>query len=150
MSARVCPPAMPQLVRPAADPSAVILFDGVCNLCNAWVNFVIDHDRAETFSFGAQQSAAGQAMLGALHLTEQDLAGIMLVADGRIYTDSTAILEICARLPRPWKFAALLRFIPRSVRDAVYRWVSRHRYRWFGRSAVCRVPTPVLQRRFLA
>lgn len=131
-------------------PGAVILFDGVCNLCNAWVNFVIDRDRAEIFSFGAQQSAGGQAMLGTLHLTGQDLAGIILVAGDRVYTDSTAILEIYARLPDPWKLVALLRFIPRPLRDAVYRWVTRHRYKWFGRSAACRVPTPQLQRRFLA
>jgi predicted DCC family thiol-disulfide oxidoreductase YuxK len=133
-----------------APPGAVILFDGVCNLCNAWVNFVIDRDRAEIFSFGAQQSAGGQAMLGALHLTGQDLAGIILVAGDRVYTDSTAMLEIYARLPDPWKLVALLRFIPRPLRDAVYRWVTRHRYKWFGRSAACRVPTPQLQRRFLA
>ena len=133
-----------------APPGAVILFDGVCNLCNTWVNFVIDRDRAEIFSFGAQQSAGGQAMLGALHLTGQDLAGIILVAGDRVYTDSTAMLEIYARLPDPWKLVALLRFIPRPLRDAVYRWVTRHRYKWFGRSAACRVPTPQLQRRFLA
>jgi predicted DCC family thiol-disulfide oxidoreductase YuxK len=129
---------------------ALILFDGVCNLCNAWVNFVIDHDRAESFFFGAQQSAGGQAILGALHLKGQDLAGIILVVGSRVYIDSTAILEICARLPRPWKYVALLRLIPRPFRDAVYRWLARHRYKWFGRSAACRVPTPQLQRRFLA
>lgn len=133
----------------ASHPEAVILFDGVCNLCNAWVSFVIDHDRSETFAFGAQQSPGGHAMLDALHYTGPDLAGIILVTDGRVYTDSTAILEICARLPRPWQFAAFLRVIPRPVRDAVYRWIARHRYRWFGRTPACRVPTPELQRRFL-
>jgi predicted DCC family thiol-disulfide oxidoreductase YuxK len=135
---------------PAPERGAIILFDGVCNLCNAWVNFVIDRDRAETFSFGAQQSAGGQALLGALRLEGRDLAGIVLVAGGRAYTDSTAILEICARLPRPWTYLARLRLIPRPVRDALYRWISRHRYKWFGKCTACRVPTPQLQRRFLA
>ena len=133
----------------APNRGAVILFDGVCNLCNALVNFVLDRDRAETFSFGAQQAAAGQTMLGALHLEGRELAGIILVAGGRVYTDSTAILEICARLPRPWKWVALLRRVPRPVRDAVYRWITTHRYKWFGTSATCRIPTPQLQRRFL-
>lgn len=141
---------MVRRMSPASDHGAVILFDGVCNLCNAWVNFVIDCDQAETFSFGAQQSAGGQALLGALHLEGRDLAGIVLVAGGRAYTDSTAILEICARLPPPWTYLALLRLIPRPVRDAGYRWIARHRHKWFGWSATCRVPTPKLQRRFLA
>ena len=134
----------------ASNGGAVILFDGVCNLCNALVNFVIDRDRAETFRFGAQQSAGGRTMLDRLHLTGRDLGGIILVADGRAYRDSTAILEICARLPRPWKYLALLRFVPRRIRDAVYRWITGHRYQWFGRSTACRVPTPQLVRRFLA
>jgi len=133
-----------------SGPGAVILFDGVCNLCNAWVNFIIDRDQSETFSFGAQQSAGGRAMLETLHLTGQDLAGIILVAGGRVYTDSTAILEICRRLPRPWQYVALLRVIPRPVRDAAYHWVTRRRYKWFGKSAACRVPTAQLRRRFLA
>ena len=133
----------------ASNGSAVILFDGVCNLCNALVNFVIDRDRAEIFSFGAQQSAGGRAMLSGLHLTGADLAGIVLVTDSRVYTDSTAILEICARLPSPWKYIALLRLVPRPVRDTLYRGITRHRYQWFGRSAACRVPTAELTRRFL-
>jgi predicted DCC family thiol-disulfide oxidoreductase YuxK len=132
------------------QPGAVILFDGVCNLCNAWVNFVIDHDRSETFAFGAQQSAGGRAVLDALRWTGRDLAGIILVADGRVYADSTAILEIYRRLGSPWRYFALLRIIPRPVRDAVYHWVARHRYKWFGKSETCRVPTPQLRRRFLA
>lgn len=89
-------------------------------------------------------------MLHGMHLTGRDLAGIILVVNGRVYTDSTAILEICARLSRPWNFIAMLRLIPRSVRDILYRWITRHRYEWFGRSATCRVPTPQLARRFLA
>ena len=134
----------------APHGSAVILFDGVCNLCNTFVNFVIDRDRDEIFSFGAQQSAGGRKLLDGLHLTERALAGIILAADGRVYTDSAAILEICARLPRPWKLVAGFRFIPRPLRDTVYRWITRHRYQWFGRSAECRVPTPELARRFLS
>lgn len=141
---------VPDRMSASSKPGAVILFDGVCNLCNAWINFVIDHDRSETFSFGTQQSAGGRAVLDTLHLTGRDLAGIILVADGRVSTDSTAILEIYRRLAGPWRYIALLRVIPRPVRDAVYRWVARHRYKWFGKSDTCRVPTPQLRRRFLA
>jgi predicted DCC family thiol-disulfide oxidoreductase YuxK len=140
---------MRSLAGGSSNERAVILFDGVCNLCNGLVNFIIDHDRTEIFSFGAQQSAGGQTMLNGLHLGRPDLRGIVLVVGQRVYTDSTAILEIFARLPRPWNFLAALRFIPRPVRDAVYGWIARHRYQWFGRSGACRVPTPQLARRFL-
>ncbi len=127
----------------------VVLFDGVCNLCNAWVNFVIDHDPSETFVFGAQQSARGRAMLAEMGLPGPVLPGVVVVAADRILTDSAAILEICARLAPPWRFFALFRMIPRPLRDAVYRWVARHRYAWFGTSAACRIPTPELAHRFL-
>ncbi len=127
----------------------VVLFDGVCNLCNAWVNFVIDHDRFGVFVFGAQQSARGRAILEELHLPAPVLAGIVVVAGRRVYTDSAAILEVCARLPPPWRLIGFLRIIPRPIRDAVYRWVARHRYAWFGKSATCRVPAPELEHRFL-
>jgi predicted DCC family thiol-disulfide oxidoreductase YuxK len=137
-------------MRSPSGSSAVILFDGVCNLCNAWVNFVIDRDPSERFSFGAQQSAGGQALLGTLRLAGRDLAGIILVADDSVFTDSTAIIEICARLPAPSRYLAWLRIVPRPVRDTAYRWVARHRYEWFGTSATCRVPTPELRRRFLS
>lgn len=127
----------------------VILFDGVCNLCSAWVNFVIDHDASGHFYFAAQQSAAGQAIMRAHDLTGRRLSAIVLVAGERVYIGSSAILQICARLRQPWRILAVLRIIPRPFRDVVYGQVARHRYRWFGKSDMCRVPRPELKRRFI-
>ncbi|HEV2439470.1 MAG TPA: DCC1-like thiol-disulfide oxidoreductase family protein [bacterium] len=127
----------------------IILFDGVCNLCNAWVNFVLDRDPSGTFSFAAQQSAAGQAMIGARGLGGAPLTAIVLVADERVYVGSSAILEICARLGNPWRALAVLRVIPRPFRDFLYGFVARRRYRWFGKSDTCRVPAPDIKRRFI-
>jgi predicted DCC family thiol-disulfide oxidoreductase YuxK len=127
----------------------VILFDGVCNLCNAWVNFVIDWDPAGTFYFAAQQSTAGQAIIRAHDLGDSPLSAIVLVAEERVYIGSSAILQICARLRNPWRTLAVLRVIPRPLRDFLYGLIARHRYRWFGKSDTCRVPTPEIKRRFI-
>jgi len=134
--------------------SATILFDGVCNLCNGFVQFVIRHDAAGRFRFAALQSEAAQALLAAhgQALAPAELAdptSVMLVADGRVYTHSAAVLRIAARLDGPWRVLALGRALPRPWRDAAYRFVARHRYRWFGRQESCMLPTPELRGRFL-
>jgi predicted DCC family thiol-disulfide oxidoreductase YuxK len=129
--------------------SAVILFDGVCNFCNAWVNFVIDRDQRGEFCFATQQSPGGQAFLHGREVPAPSLSSIILLADDHVYIESTAMLRVCARLQSPWRFLALLLIIPRPVRDAAYRWFAKHRYRWFGRSETCRVPTPDVRGRFI-
>jgi predicted DCC family thiol-disulfide oxidoreductase YuxK len=97
--------------------SVVILFDGVCNFCNAWVNFVIDRDQRGEFCFAAQQSPGGQAFLGRRGVPGPSLSSIILVVDDHVYLESTAILQVCARLQSPWRFLALLLMIPRPVRE---------------------------------
>ena len=89
---------------PVAEP--VILFDGVCNLCNAWVRFVVRHDPAGIFRFAAQQSAIGQAMIEKHFSTSPQLSSVILIMGDIVYTDSTAVLEICARLAPPWSWIA--------------------------------------------
>lgn len=128
---------------------AVILFDGICNFCNRWVDVVIKHDPHGVFRFAAQQSPGGQAMLRARRLSWTTPMSIVLLAGDRVYVDSEAIVRICARLRGPWRACALLAVIPRPVRDAVYRWIAKHRYRWFGVSEACRVPAPDLAERFI-
>ncbi|NVO32747.1 thiol-disulfide oxidoreductase DCC family protein [Hymenobacter lapidiphilus] len=129
----------------------VILFDGVCNLCNGFVQFIIRHDAAGQFRFAALQSAAGQELLRAHQLpapSEPD--SVVLLADGQAYTHSAAALGIVARLGGRW--AGLARagcWFPRPLRDAVYRLIARNRYRWFGRQESCWLPTLELQSRFL-
>jgi predicted DCC family thiol-disulfide oxidoreductase YuxK len=132
-----------------ALPAPVVLFDGVCNLCNAWVRFVVRHDRAGIFRFAAQQSPIGQAMIGEHTSGSRALSSVILVAGDSVYTESTAVLEICARLHPPWSWIGLLRVIPRRVRDSCYRFVVRHRYQWFGRTDTCQVPSTDVRSRFI-
>jgi predicted DCC family thiol-disulfide oxidoreductase YuxK len=133
------------------DDRPVVMFDGVCNLCNGAVRFVIDRDPAGVFRFAALQSDAGRALLARLgvQLAPGDPETIVLVEGGRVYERSDAAVRIARRLAGPWRLFALLAIVPRRLRDAVYRFVARHRYRWFGRTAECRVPTPALRARFL-
>ncbi len=127
----------------------VVLFDGVCNLCNAWVRFVVRHDPTGIFRFAAQQSPIGQAMIRQHMKGFRQLSNVVLIAGDSVYTESTAILEICARLGPPWSWIAVLRVIPRRVRDACYDFVARHRYQWFGRTDNCQVLSTDLRSRFI-
>jgi predicted DCC family thiol-disulfide oxidoreductase YuxK len=129
--------------------SSVILFDGVCNLCNAWVRFVVRHDPAGIFRFAAQQSPIGQAMIEKHISGSQQLSSVILITGNTVCTESTAVLEICARFAPPWSWIALLRVIPRGLRDTCYRFVVRHRYQWFGRTDTCQVPPADIRSRFI-
>ncbi|GMQ80868.1 MAG: thiol-disulfide oxidoreductase DCC family protein [Rhodothermia bacterium] len=126
-----------------------ILFDGVCHLCNSSVNFVIDHDRDAYFRFGALQSDEGVALLREASFPAGYLDSILLIEDGNVYRESKAALRIARHLTGLWPLFYWFRFIPRSIRDGVYAWVARNRYKWFGRSDECRIPTPELKARFL-
>ena len=132
---------------------AVILFDGVCNLCNGFVQFVIRHDQAGRFRFAALQSPEGQALLAAhgqpLPTPLADPDSVLLVQGGRVYAHSTAVLHIAQGLGWPWRLAGAGWLLPQGWRDALYRYVARNRYRWFGRQASCLLPTPALKSRFL-
>jgi predicted DCC family thiol-disulfide oxidoreductase YuxK len=129
----------------ATPPKAVVLFDGVCNLCNVTVRFIIAHDPAAYFHFAALESKAAGRMLGARALPDS----IVFVEDGVLYTRSTAALRIARRLGLPWRLIGVLMVVPRPLRDLIYDWIARHRYRWFGRQDACMVPTPELRARFL-
>ena len=128
---------------------AVVLFDGVCNLCNASVNFIIDRDAVAYFQFAALQSDAAKAYLAQCRLPADFLEGIVLCEEDRCFTRSTAVLRILRRLGGLWSLLYALIIVPRSLRDAVYDWIIRRRYRWFGKTERCRIPTPELQARFL-
>jgi predicted DCC family thiol-disulfide oxidoreductase YuxK len=127
----------------------LILFDGVCNLCNAWVRFVIRHDPAGVFRFAAQQSPTGQAIIEDHLRGTAQLSSVILIEDNATYTESEAVLRVLAQLHPPWSWISLLRFIPRRVRDACYRFVVRHRHRWFGRTEVCQLPPADMRSRFI-
>jgi predicted DCC family thiol-disulfide oxidoreductase YuxK len=126
-----------------------VLFDGVCNLCNASVGFIVDRDRRGYFSFAALQSEAGRRRLASHGPLPESMDSIVLLEDGRLYSRSRAALRIARRLDGLWPLLFALSVVPVPIADAVYAWVARRRYRWFGRTEACRVPTPALKGRFL-
>lgn len=126
-----------------------MLFDGVCNLCNGTVDFIIDRDPQARFRFAALQSDSARPLLARCGLPAQFLDNIVLVEDGACYLRSAAALRIARGLRFPWPLLYAFVLVPRPLRDAVYDWVARNRYRWFGKRASCRMPTPALRARFL-
>ncbi|WP_310397027.1 thiol-disulfide oxidoreductase DCC family protein [Hymenobacter sp.] len=130
-----------------------ILFDGVCNLCNGFVQFVIRHDSEGRFRFAALQSDAARTLLATHGVAPADLTAepdsVLLLSGGRVYSHSTAVLRIARGLGGVWRLAGVGGVLPRTWRDALYRFVARHRYRWFGRRESCMLPTPALKARFL-
>jgi len=138
-----------------------VLFDGKCNLCNGSVQFIIDHERAPNLRFAPLQSdiaserlkatlgedATRALVLGAAGSGDPD--SIVVIEDGKAYTHSTAALRLAAHLTAPWRWAFVFYVVPRFIRDLVYRWIARNRYRWFGKTESCRVPTPELRARFI-
>jgi predicted DCC family thiol-disulfide oxidoreductase YuxK len=138
----------------AADARAptggvVVLFDGVCNLCNGAVQFLLRRDRRRRFRFAALQSAAGQALLRQHGMATDSLETIVVLEGGRARVRSAAALLLARRLPWPWPLLAIFTVCPRPLRDALYSFVARHRYRWFGRRESCMLPTPETADRFL-
>ena len=129
---------------------AVVLFDGVCNLCNGAVNFIIDRDPSVRFRFAALQSSQAEALLAPLgRVPEPDPQSFILVEEGRVYERSTAALRIARRLPGAWRLLYAFIVVPAPLRDVAYRFIARNRYRWFGKADTCRMPTPELRKRFL-
>lgn len=126
----------------------IVLFDGVCNLCNGVVNFLIEHDPQHQFRFAALQSATGQRLL-AEYPALATIDSIVLIENDRAYVKSDAALYIARRLKAPWSWLYLWRGLPRSWRDNIYDYVARNRYRFFGRMEACRVPSPALKALFL-
>jgi predicted DCC family thiol-disulfide oxidoreductase YuxK len=127
-----------------------VLIDGVCNLCNAIVAFLVRHDPPPArFRFAALQSASGQRLLRHLGLPTDDFDTFVLLEDDRVFVRSSAALRVLRKLGLPWSLLWPLILVPRALRDAVYTWVARHRYGWFGKREACLVPTPELQARFL-
>lgn len=124
----------------------IILFDGVCNLCNGAVTFIIDRDPEGYFAFAPLQSETGKKLLG---IEETRLESIVLIENGERYSESTAALKIARRLRGAWPLLYGFIVVPRALRDSVYRFVAANRYRLFGKTDSCRLPTPELKKRFL-
>jgi len=125
-----------------------VLFDGVCNLCNGLVRFVAANDPMGRFRFASLESPEGLALLAATGGAPRG-DSVVLIDYGRRYERSDAALYIALGLRPPWPLAFVLIAIPRALRDALYEWVARNRYRWFGRQTACPIPPPALRARFL-
>lgn len=138
--------------RPRADQAPVIVFDGVCVLCNGWGRFLLERDQGR-YRFASMQSDAGRALLAGHGLDPDEPASFLLVetqgaGTGRAWTDSDAIRRVLTGLGGPWTIAVLIALIPRFLRDPLYRMVARNRYRWFGTTS-CTVPDETQRSRFL-
>lgn len=129
---------------------AVILFDGVCNLCHGTVRFVLPRDPRGHFRFASLQSDAGRALVLRFGRDPGQLDTVYVVTEAGILERSEAILEILRQLRAPWSWLAVARVLPRSWRDALYGFVARRRYAWFGRRDVCAMPEPGWEQRFLS
>jgi predicted DCC family thiol-disulfide oxidoreductase YuxK len=126
-----------------------ILFDGVCNLCNSSVNWVIDHDKKGLFSFASLQSEFGKRRAKELGLGEDYMDTIVFDDEGTLYTQSSAVIKVLRYMGGVYSASIFLLLIPTFIRDFVYKTVANNRYKWFGKRDVCRVPTPELKARFL-
>ncbi len=131
----------------------IILFDGVCNLCERSVQFVIRHDPDAKFMFAPLQSDYARTLLNnpELNLEEfqaDDPGSFVLIAAGKVSLGSDAWLSICRQLDGWPRMFSVFQVVPRYIRDSVYDFIGRHRYQWFGKKPECMVPTPDIQRRF--
>jgi len=131
------------------EHQAIVLFDGVCNLCNGAVQFILRRDRAGYYRFASLQGRSGSALLAEHGLDGGYRSSMIVIENGRLYVKSDAALRICTHLGAAWPMLALLRIVPRPIRDFVYEFVANNRYRWFGKRESCMLPRPEHRARFL-
>jgi predicted DCC family thiol-disulfide oxidoreductase YuxK len=127
----------------------ILLFDGLCNLCNGYVNFVLKHDTEKIFRFASQQSQSGQDLLSRFGLPSSQMSTVVLIEGESVYFKSTAALRVLRKLEWPYRGLYLGILIPASTRDWAYTLIAKNRYRIFGKREACMVPTPDLAVRFL-
>ncbi|MBN8851009.1 MAG: thiol-disulfide oxidoreductase DCC family protein [Sphingobacteriales bacterium] len=127
----------------------IVLFDGVCNLCSRSVQFILKRDRRGIFRFASLQSSLGQSLLQQSGLPTDGLDSFVLIDNGKIYTRSSGALRVLKRLGGLLSLLYGLWIVPRPVRDKLYDWVARNRYRWFGKEDSCWLPRPEWKERFL-
>lgn len=127
----------------------VVLFDGVCNLCSSSVQFILKHDKKNQFLFGSLQGNYGQEMLQKYQLSSSEFNSFMLIEEGKLYTKSTGALRMLKYIGGFWGLAYGFIIVPKFIRDAVYNWISRNRYKWFGKKNECWLPSAELKSKFL-
>lgn len=128
----------------------IILFDGVCNLCNSSIQFVIKRDKSDVFRYAALQSDIGEQLTSERGIDTAQVDSIILIEPGiAYYTKSDAALEIAGHLKGYRTLSKLLKWIPTPIRNVAYDFVARNRYKWYGKQDACMIPTPELQAKFL-
>ena len=125
------------------------MFDGVCNLCSGSVQFIIKRDSKRIFKFASLQSEFGQQQLKRLGISTDSFQSIILIKDESILQQSDAALEIAKHLSGLWPMFFGFKVLPRFIRDAVYDWIAKNRYSWFGKKESCWLPSPDLKSRFI-
>lgn len=127
----------------------MIFFDGICNLCNASVNFVIDRDAKGFFRFAPLQSEFAKSTLKDFQVDSSELESIVFLANEKVYRRSRAALEIAKKMSGLWPMLYGFIVIPGFIRNFFYDLIARNRYKWFGKQDTCRIPTPELKSRFI-
>lgn len=133
----------------SAAPPHIVLFDGVCHLCASTVQFILQHDPHARFHFAPLQSPIGQQLLQLHQLDPTSLDTFVYITNDQAHTRSTAALLIARHLSFPWPLFYPAIFIPKKLRDPIYRYIAKHRYQWFGKSQSCMMPNPKWKHRFL-
>ncbi len=127
----------------------IILFDGVCNLCNGAINFIIERDPNDRYRFAALESDIAQELLARHEINTDEIDSIVLVRDGEAFAKAGAALRIAKGMSGAWPLLYGLIIIPKFIADAVYDFIARNRYKWFGKKESCMIPTPELKAKFL-
>ncbi len=127
----------------------VILFDGVCNFCNSTINFVIRKEKYKTLKFAAMQSTAGTQLLEQYNFPPEEMRSFIFIENGIAYNKSSAALRVCKYLKGAWPLLFAFIIVPPFIRNAVYDYVAKNRYKWFGIQEKCMIPTPALKVKFL-
>ena len=132
------------------DDKKIILFDGVCNLCNSSIQFVIKHDKKNRYKFAALQSDVAKMLLNERGIDSSQIDSIILIdPETAYYIKSSAALEISKSFGGGWRLLSIFEWVPRPIRDWIYDLIAKNRYSWFGKQNDCMIPTPELKAKFL-
>ena len=131
------------------ESKKIVLFDGVCNLCSNSVQFILKRDKKNQFLFGSLQGNYGQQMLGQYQLPATEFNSFMLIEGDKLYTRSSGALRMLKHLGGAWSLLYAFIIVPKFIRDGIYNWIARNRYKWFGKKEECWLPRPEWKAKFL-